>query len=66
VNWLYDISNSVLQPPTGVAVIDGAIQASVSGTLVTVGVPIQPSGHVHRVTLDLRESPSSTARFKPR
>jgi hypothetical protein len=38
--------------PTGMVVIEGADSASISGTVVTVSIPITPAGHVHHVVLD--------------
>jgi hypothetical protein len=39
--------------PSGVVVIDGAESASLLNTMITVNVPVEPEGHVYRVTLDL-------------
>ena len=41
------------QLPSGVVVVDGAESASLLNTMITVHVPVQPEGHVYKVTLDL-------------
>ena len=49
-NWFSEKAGTL---PSGVVVIDGASSASLSGTLITVTLPVQPEGHVYKVTLDL-------------
>jgi hypothetical protein len=42
--------------PSGVAVVEGASSASISlppGPIVTVNVPVQPSGFIYKVVMDL-------------
>src|SRR5262245_1165803 len=51
-NWFADQSPPGTAP-TGVTVIEGADSATVSGSVVTVNVPIKPSGFVYKVTMDL-------------
>ena len=48
-NWF---SEKAATLPSGVVVIDGASSASLSGTLITVTLPVHPEGHVYKVTLD--------------
>jgi hypothetical protein len=52
MNWFADKSPPGTLP-TGVAVIDGANSASIAGSVVTVNVPIKPSGFVYHVVMDL-------------
>jgi hypothetical protein len=44
-----------------VAVIDGADSASISGTIVTVNVPVKPKNFVNHAVLDLLFTYSSRA-----
>jgi hypothetical protein len=39
--------------PTGVTVVDGCDSATLTGSLVTINVPVMPSGYIHKITLDL-------------
>ena len=51
-NWFADKSPPNT-PPTDVAVIDGADGASLSGSTVTINVPVHAKGFVYHVVLDL-------------
>jgi hypothetical protein len=53
-NW-FTVSPSNASP-SHVAVVEGALTASISlppGPVVTVNVPIQPIGYIYRIILDL-------------
>jgi hypothetical protein len=39
--------------PSDVDVIEGASSASISGPTLTINVPVQPAGFVHRIVMDL-------------
>jgi hypothetical protein len=51
--WLSDRKGRSPGPaPTGVIVVAGATSAAISGTEVTVNVPLKPADFVYQVTLD--------------
>ena len=51
-NWFSDRSPAGTLP-TSVVVIDGCDWATISGPVVTINVPVMPSGYIHKITLDL-------------
>jgi hypothetical protein len=51
VNWFAEKSPPG-PAPTGVLAVEGAISATLAGTVVTVWVPVKPADSLHKVTLD--------------
>lgn len=52
-NWFADNPSLGLAQPVNVAVVAGADSATLAGTIVTIIVPVKPTGFHYIVTLDL-------------
>ena len=52
MNWFAEADEVGASLPVGVLTVDGAVSATLVGTVVTVNVPVQPAEHKYVVTLD--------------
>jgi hypothetical protein len=53
----FELATATFHPfgtlPTGVAVVNGCDSATLTGSVVTINMPVMPSGYIHKITLDL-------------